>query len=198
MGHKENGGIGITGLKMGLAVSPCHIIFSLDIFCKSFVPLPSFLPTVEFVITPWKKCREYCCQEKDCQFSWNGSRIFCIRTWGNFSFCIWPKNFRVYWDILFPCEDILPDRCRWKLMFLHCAAGTKKCTILLTSPAALKVSNINFWVFMDPSHMKNSNGSHFYIVPTSYGSLEMCLFSIEFAILRACYQIRFLQVQAFK
>ena len=42
MGHKENGGIGITGLKMGLAVSPCHIIFSLDIFCKSFVPLPSF------------------------------------------------------------------------------------------------------------------------------------------------------------
>ena len=55
MGHKENGGIGITGLKMGLAVSPCHIIFSLDIFCKSFVPLPSFYPSVEFVITPWKK-----------------------------------------------------------------------------------------------------------------------------------------------
>ena len=51
MGHKENGGIGITGLKMGLAVSPCHIIFSLDIFCKSFVPLPSFRPSVEFVIT---------------------------------------------------------------------------------------------------------------------------------------------------
>ena len=125
MGHKENGGIGITGLKMGLAVSPCHIIFSLDIFCKSFVPLPSFRPYVEFVITPWKKCRDYCCQEKDCQFSWNGLRIFCLRTWGNFSFCIWPKNFRVYWDILFPCEDSLPDRCRWKLMFLHCAAGTK-------------------------------------------------------------------------
>ena len=55
MGHKENGGIGITGLKMGLAVSPCHIIFSLDIFCKSFVPLPSLCPFVEFVITPRKK-----------------------------------------------------------------------------------------------------------------------------------------------
>lgn len=54
MGHEENGGIGITGLKMGLAVS-CHIIFSLDIFCKSFVPLPSLFSSVEFVITPWNK-----------------------------------------------------------------------------------------------------------------------------------------------
>ena len=43
MGHKENGGIGITGLKMGLAC--CFLPYNFLIrhfFCKSFVPFPSF------------------------------------------------------------------------------------------------------------------------------------------------------------
>ena len=197
MGHKENGGIGITGLKMGLAVSPCHIIFSLDIFCKSFVPLPSLCPFVEFVITPWKKCCEYCCQEKDCQFSWNGSRIFCLRTWGTFLFAFGLKTLESieisYSHVrIFSQTDVDENWC------FYTVQQVPKMHHFIHISICSKVSNINFWVFMDPSHMKNSNGSHFYIVPTFHDSLEMCLFSVEFAILRASYQIRFLQVQVFK